>query len=66
MIHERPNCQLPGDQVGPWVREHHLLETGFRTENGAVLLPQGTGLGVSIDRDILHRYTLWNHTFTRD
>lgn len=60
-----PNCRLPGDQVGPWVREHHLLETDFIVKNGTVLLPQGIGLGISVDRNMLDHYTLWTSTFER-
>lgn len=53
-----PNCQLPGDQAGPWLRHSSLLTTRFVVESGHVLVPPGAGLGVEIDRDALDRYTL--------
>ena len=51
------NCQLPGDQVGPWLRESHLLTDPFTVEDGAVRVPAGSGWGVQVDRDALDRYT---------
>jgi len=51
-----PNCQLPGDQIGPWLRESHLLTSDFIVQDGCVLVPQRTGLGVEVDRAGLDRY----------
>lgn len=53
-----PNCRLPGDQSGPWLREHHLLKTSFQVENGGVLVPTGPGIGVDVDLDAVNQYLL--------
>ncbi len=51
-----PNCQLAGDQAGPWLREATLVKTEFQVEKGHVLVPPGSGLGVEPDRDAIDRY----------
>ena len=51
-----PNCQLPGDQIAPWLRESHLLQEDFTIRDGYVLLPEGPGLGVEVDLDAIERY----------
>ena len=51
-----PNCTLPGDQAGPWLRESHLLTNDFDLEDGNVRLPDGPGMGVEVDRGALDRY----------
>jgi L-rhamnonate dehydratase len=51
-----PNCQLPGDQAGPWIRESTLVEETFTLENGHVRVPTGPGLGVTVDRAALDSY----------
>lgn len=51
-----PNCTLPGDQAGPWLRESHLLTRDLRIENGHVLVPEGPGMGVEVDHDAVDRY----------
>lgn len=51
-----PNCQLRGDQAGPWVREHTLVTQKFTVRDGAVVVPSGPGIGVEIDRAALDRY----------
>lgn len=52
-----PNCQLPGDQVGPWLREATLVTTEFQVEEGHVLVPsEGHGLGVLPDEGAIERY----------
>lgn len=60
-----PNCQLPGDQSGPWLRESHLLTKDFEVKNGCVLLPKGAGLGVEVDRAALDRYATQHQNFPR-
>lgn len=52
-----PNCQLPGDQSGPWLREHTLVKEPFRVEEGQVLVPEGPGIGVEVDLPALEKYT---------
>ena len=51
-----PNCTLPGDQAGPWLRESHLLTRDLEVENGLVLIPAGPGMGVEVDLDAVDRY----------
>lgn len=53
-----PNCTLPGDHAGPWLREHHLLQNDFRIFDGAIEVPTGPGLGVEPDLDALENYTV--------
>jgi L-alanine-DL-glutamate epimerase-like enolase superfamily enzyme len=53
-----PNCELAGDQVGPWLRQASLLKNSLRVENGAILLPEGPGLGIEVDRDQIENHTL--------
>jgi L-alanine-DL-glutamate epimerase-like enolase superfamily enzyme len=52
-----PNCRLPGDQVGPWIRETHLLTENFKVEDGHIIVPDGPGLGVDVDMNELDRRT---------
>ncbi len=47
---------LPADIFGRLVREHDLLATPLRIENGHAALPQGPGLGVELDRAALDHY----------
>jgi L-alanine-DL-glutamate epimerase-like enolase superfamily enzyme len=58
-----PNCELPGDQVGPWVREHSLVRTPFEVREGRVKIPEGPGLGVEVDLEALERYATWHQVF---
>ena len=51
-----PNCTLPGDLAGPWLRESHLLTRDLEIENGHVLVPGGPGMGVDVDLDAVDRY----------
>lgn len=51
-----PNCVLPGDQSGPWLRESSLVKTCFDVQCGTVRVPEGAGLGVEVDRDALECY----------
>jgi muconate cycloisomerase len=59
-----PNCQLPGDQSGPWLRAHTLVKEPFTVENGHVRVPLGPGIGVEIDWPALERYTRVSRTWT--
>lgn len=59
-----PNCQLSGDQVGPWLRESHLMTENFKVEQGFVLVPTGPGLGIEIDMAELDRYTTNHQTWS--
>ena len=51
-----PNCTLPSDQAGPWLRESHLLKHDFTIKDGHILLPTGPGLGVQVDLDEVEKY----------
>jgi L-alanine-DL-glutamate epimerase-like enolase superfamily enzyme len=53
-----PNCQLPGDQIGPWLRESHLLKHDFTLKEGAIVVPTGPGLGVDVDQSLVERYAV--------
>jgi len=58
-----PNCRLPGDQAGPWLRESSLLKTPFELTNGRLRLPShGAGLGVEVDRDQVENFTTTKRT----
>lgn len=46
-----PNCQLPGDQSGPWLRAATLVKESFSIDDGTVLVPEGPGHGVTFDPD---------------
>jgi len=52
-----PNCQLPGDHAGPWLRESDLLMNSLKIENGGITVPSGPGLGIEVDMAALDRYT---------
>ncbi len=51
-----PNCELPGDQAGPWLREADLLQTRLSVQDGAIQVPSGPGLGIEVDRVQIERY----------
>ncbi len=55
-----PNCRLPGDQAGPWLREHSLLSEPFEICDGKIRVPIGPGLGIEPDSEALDRYAHWN------
>jgi L-alanine-DL-glutamate epimerase-like enolase superfamily enzyme len=50
------NCTIPSDIFGELVREDDLIEQPIEFVQGAALVPQGEGLGVSIDRAALEKY----------
>jgi muconate cycloisomerase len=51
-------CVLGSDIVGQMIRESNLLRTPLHFADGKVALPQDPGLGVVIDIELLHRYTV--------
>lgn len=51
-------CVLPSDILGRSVREHDLLVEPLAIHDGAVDVPGGVGLGVTIDLDALERYEM--------
>ncbi|MEO7489161.1 MAG: mandelate racemase/muconate lactonizing enzyme family protein, partial [Ferruginibacter sp.] len=50
------NCTIPSDIFGELVRVDDLLVDGIAFENGAALVPQGDGLGVSLDYTAMEKY----------
>lgn len=52
-----PNCTLPGDQIGPWLHESHLLQENFVVKDGHVLVPPGHGSGVNVDMNAIDKYS---------
>jgi L-alanine-DL-glutamate epimerase-like enolase superfamily enzyme len=50
------NCTIPSDIFGELVREDDLLAEPIRFEQGAAIVPQGEGLGLSLDYSALEKY----------
>jgi len=50
------NCTIPSDIFGELVRENDLIKDPIQFEKGAALVPQGEGLGVSLDDSALEKY----------
>lgn len=51
-----PNCELAGDQAGPWLRAATLINEPFQIADGYVSVPQGAGLGVTPSLDQIELY----------
>jgi muconate cycloisomerase len=54
------NCTIPSDIFGELVRVDDLLVGGIVFENGAAIVPQGDGLGVSLDYAAIEKYKTGN------
>jgi muconate cycloisomerase len=52
------NCSIPSDIFGELVREDDLIEEPIQFENGAALVTQREGLGVSLDYSALEKYKI--------
>lgn len=50
------NCTIPSDIFGELVRVDDLLADPIEFENGAAKVPQGHGLGITLDRRALEKY----------
>lgn len=50
------SCTIPSDIFGELVREDDLIEEGIQFNNGAATVPQGDGLGVTLDYAALQQY----------
>ena len=50
------SCTIPSDIFGELVRVDDLIEKPIHFENGAALVPQGDGLGVTLDREAVEKY----------
>jgi muconate cycloisomerase len=55
------NCTIPSDIFGELVREDDLINEPIQFENGSALVPQGDGLGISIDHSALGKYKTGNN-----
>ena len=53
-----PNCTLPSDIVGNFIREDDLIKEPLKFEGGRVKVPDKPGLGVELDEKALERYTV--------
>jgi len=52
------NCTLPSDIIGTLVREDDLIAEPLEFRDGFARVPQGPGLGVTLDELALERYTI--------
>lgn len=52
-----PSCTLPSDILSH-LRADDLIVEGIHIENGHARVPQGPGLGVTLDEDALERYRI--------
>jgi muconate cycloisomerase len=50
------NCTIPSDIFGELVREDDLITQPVRFEQGAAIVPQGDGLGISLDYAAIEKY----------
>jgi muconate cycloisomerase len=55
------NCTIPSDIFGELVRVDDLIVDPIVFENGAALVPQGEGLGVSLDAAAVEKYKTGNY-----
>jgi len=53
-----PSCVWPSDVFGRMIREHDLLETPLRFEPPFAFVPEGPGLGITLDPAALEKYTI--------
>jgi len=51
-------CVLPGDAQGNFIREDDLIEEPFTVRDGAIRLPSGPGLGVTLDQAAVEKYAI--------
>lgn len=54
------NCTIPSDIFGELVRVDDLITRSIAFENGAAIVPQGDGLGITLDRVALEKYQTGN------
>lgn len=54
------NCTIPSDLFGELVRVDDLIQQPLQFDQGAVLVPQGPGLGVQLDMEALKQYATGN------
>jgi len=59
-----PNLQIevyPGDCLGPFYHEFSVVKNSLVIDGPLITLPDGVGLGVDVDWDIVHRERLVRH-----
>jgi L-alanine-DL-glutamate epimerase-like enolase superfamily enzyme len=54
------NCTIPSDIFGELVRENDLIEEPIQFESGSAKVPQGDGLGISLDYSAMEKYKTGN------
>ncbi len=59
------SCVWPSDIFGRLIREHDLLKTPLRIEPPYAYLPEGPGLGIEPDMDVLERYKVKQKVFRK-
>lgn len=52
----QPHATYPSDVKGPSLMEESILETPIRIEDGYTYVPDGPGLGVTLDEDAIEQY----------
>lgn len=57
-------CVLSGDAIGHRIREDDLIVEELKVQNGAIRVPVGPGLGVTLDREAMKRYQLRQETIS--
>lgn len=50
------NCTIPSDIFGELVRTDDLIVEGIKFEQGAAIVPQGDGLGITLDKAAIDTY----------
>jgi muconate cycloisomerase len=50
------NCSLPGDAIGHRIRCDDLIQEELVVRNGAIQVPSGPGLGVTLDHAALNKF----------
>ncbi|WAC10164.1 mandelate racemase/muconate lactonizing enzyme family protein [Dyadobacter pollutisoli] len=57
------NCTIPSDIFGELVREDDLIVDPIDFQNGAALVPQGDGLGITLDLAAVEKYKTGQYLF---
>jgi len=58
-----PHLSQPYDMVGPMAWESDLTVEGFEFVGGALKVPEGAGLGFSLDREVVKKYLVREEVF---
>jgi len=52
------SCTWPSDIFGRMIRSHDLLKTPLRIDPPYAYLPQGNGLGIEVDEEMINKYKI--------